>query len=302
MYGTLYSIGTASLDDTDARIVHVPGALFIGNTTAGDHFGLAAGLRRVRIDEVIDNTTLRLLDDWPDEPFEDAVYFVLRDAESRNPPLAQTRVLRDQYERLRIFDYARPIFAIKEFGVAEPPDYAVDEACVVGADAEGVFFGRESAIARKTEAGWELFEPKYGWQVVSEIDPNGNNTTRVWTGSEWALPNLPVVFNVAMTISGRPQAGEEPPGFVFTEFVTFPAGLAGSRAKAQVAATSEAVIGLEKNGTQFGTLIFAAEDTTGVLDSDSEVSFEDGDVLTWIWPSPRDATLAGVSMTLRGIA
>jgi hypothetical protein len=121
-------------------------------------------------------------------------------------------------------------------------------------------------------------------------------------GGTWVAVPVPVVFNVALNISGKPQAGETPPGFIFTEFVTFPAGLAASFAMAQIPAAAETVVTLEKNGTQFATLTFGESETVGILDSDAEASFEAGDVLTWVWPNPRDATLAGVSMTLRGIA
>ncbi|HWV44138.1 DUF2793 domain-containing protein [Pseudorhodoplanes sp.] len=189
-YGDLYNIGTASLDDTDLDIVHIDGALLLTNAVRDDTFEYAG--RRVRIEEVIDDQKIRLRYDWPDTPFEDVSdgdWFILQDSPHRNPAIAMARTLRDQLDRLRIFDVSKPIFGVVEFGVNTPPeDYAAGDMLVVGSSPSGVFNGQTNAVARFTEeGGWFFSAPEYGWHIISQADPNGSNLVRSWDGSAWVL-------------------------------------------------------------------------------------------------------------------
>lgn len=189
-YGDLYQIGTASLDDTDLDIVHIEGALLLANAVQDDTFEYAG--RRIRIEEVIDNTSIRLRYEWPDTPFTDVAggdWFIMQDSPSRNPAMAMARTLRDQLDRLRIFDTSKPIFGVKEYAVNTPPiDYAAGEMLVVGSSPSGDFNGKANQIARYTEeGGWFFSAPEYGWHIISQSDPNGSNLVRSWDGSAWVL-------------------------------------------------------------------------------------------------------------------
>jgi len=82
--------------------------------------------------------------------------------------------------------------------------------------------------------------------------------------------------------------------------VVFPAGVSGSEAVVGTAPTADAVFSLQKNGVQFGTVTFAASATAGTFSVASDTTFAPGDVLSVIGPATADATLADVSITLRG--
>jgi hypothetical protein len=73
---------------------------------------------------------------------------------------------------------------------------------------------------------------------------------------------------------------------------------AGSAASAGTAATSAAAFNIQKNGSNIGTMNFAASATTATFTLASATTFNAGDVLTILAPSPQDATLANVSWTL----
>lgn len=73
----------------------------------------------------------------------------------------------------------------------------------------------------------------------------------------------------------------------------------GSVAKCQTAATDEVVASVYHNALSIGTLTFSAAATSGTFSIASEVSLTAGDLIYFIFPSPADATLAGVSITMR---
>lgn len=107
-------------------------------------------------------------------------------------------------------------------------------------------------------------------------------------------------FDILVNAVGPLGDGETFFGVIMARAASFPAGLTGSQAKAGAAATAETVIALKKNGTQFGTVTFAAAGTSGAFAAASETTFAAGDVLTAVGPSPADATLADLRITLTG--
>lgn len=106
-------------------------------------------------------------------------------------------------------------------------------------------------------------------------------------------------FDLALFVQARPTDGELVSRHIFTEFVSFPAGLTDSYSTAVTASTGTAEFSLEKNGSEFGTVTFTSS-ATGVLAAASETVFSPGDLLTVIAPASQDATLADVSLTLTG--
>lgn len=77
-----------------------------------------------------------------------------------------------------------------------------------------------------------------------------------------------------------------------------PIDLAGSYGIAATASTGTVVISLRKNGFEFATLTFTSS-ATGVF-SGAATSFGLGDVLTMVAPATADATLANISINLKG--
>lgn len=112
-------------------------------------------------------------------------------------------------------------------------------------------------------------------------------------------------YDVALYDTDRPDESEEFLVFQFTRTVTFNAGLAESRAYAKVAATGASVFTLYKQvgegaPTSFGTISFAPGSKNGAFASAADVTFNIGDILLIIAPTPRDATLSRVSGTIAG--
>ena len=107
-------------------------------------------------------------------------------------------------------------------------------------------------------------------------------------------------YDIAAFATDQPASGKAIAEMIFTTAVAFDANLPQSQAKAGTPATAAAVFSLQQNGTQFGTLTFAVAATAGVFASASGASFNAGDVLTVVAPSPRDATLANLAFTLTG--
>jgi hypothetical protein len=91
---------------------------------------------------------------------------------------------------------------------------------------------------------------------------------------------------------------------IFSHIVTrdlkLSSGLAGSRAKSIGAATASTVLNIKKNGTNVGTITFAASGSTGTFAMATATSFTGGDILTIVGPATADATLASVSISLLG--
>jgi len=88
--------------------------------------------------------------------------------------------------------------------------------------------------------------------------------------------------------------------YPFPRAVTFPSGLTDSRGVAAIAATGAKVIDLRKNGSNVGSINFAAGATTATFTMASATSFAVGDVLTVVAPASADATLADLGISLAG--
>ena len=80
----------------------------------------------------------------------------------------------------------------------------------------------------------------------------------------------------------------------------FPAAFSGSAGYARIAATAETVLDVQKNGSNIGTVTFAAASSTPAFALASATSFAAGDRLGIVNEDPADATLAGVSLTFAG--
>ena len=110
--------------------------------------------------------------------------------------------------------------------------------------------------------------------------------------------------SVATTVSGSypgpPTANLVVQRYVFAGIVMFAAGLTGSQGTAGVAATAATTYSIRKNGSNVGTMVFAAGATTATFTMASATTFMAGDVLTMVAPASPDATLANLAWTLVG--
>lgn len=130
--------------------------------------------------------------------------------------------------------------------------------------------------------------------VITDGTADGMDVFEVNSGG-----SEPVPYDVGTSISGKPEDNELVVRYVFVRTVTLPSGLAGSHASAGVGSTGNASFGLSKNGAAVGSINFNTG-TTGTFTFASAQTFAPGDVLTIRAPTPQDATLADVSITLAG--
>lgn len=111
-------------------------------------------------------------------------------------------------------------------------------------------------------------------------------------GNIW---NLALLARIPIFIQGQMTNGE-----LLARYIMVDDGLGfdstNSEASAVTAATAETIISLKKNGTQFGTVTFAASGTDGAISGST--TFSTGDVLTVVAPATADITLGSTSITL----
>ena len=110
--------------------------------------------------------------------------------------------------------------------------------------------------------------------------------------------------SVATTVSGSytgpTTANLVVQRYVFAGTVMFPTGLTGSQGTAGVAATATTTYSIKKNGTNVGTMVFAAGAMIATFSMPSATTFMAGDILTVVAPASPDATLANLAWTLVG--
>ncbi len=110
--------------------------------------------------------------------------------------------------------------------------------------------------------------------------------------------------SVTTTVSGS-QAGSATASlvvqrYIFADTVTFPAGLIGSQGTAGVPAAATATYHISKNGTNVGTMVFAAGATTATFAMGSATAYLAADILTVVAPASPDATLANLAWNFVG--
>lgn len=107
-------------------------------------------------------------------------------------------------------------------------------------------------------------------------------------------------FGLSYQSSDKPAAGASV-YLNMTYGVTFEADMVGSYYFAPTGPTGEVVVYLKKNGGTFATMTVAQGATAGAVFSGGETIFAAGDILEFAFPSPQDATWAGVAITLKGV-
>lgn len=127
------------------------------------------------------------------------------------------------------------------------------------------------------------------------------------TESNWLFqPSLsnetkPYIISVS-PVHGRPLANELCVSHEFVLPVVFPINLTGSKALVKITkkATNTSIFIIKKNDLQIGTIEFTSASTEGTFLFTNAVSFNIGDVLDVYAPSPADATLADITISLYG--
>lgn len=151
------------------------------------------------------------------------------------------------------------------------------------------------------EAGLEFVE--LFLQMVSDVDAYAGNEGKVLAvkstgdGTEWIDRDYLAGFSVI----GQPGDGATLLFIPFAVTVVFPLDFAGSYLVSKVAADADAVFDILKNGVSIGEATFAAGDDFATFDVAGGVTFDPGDTLEIVAPSPQDADLATVGAALKGV-
>ena len=122
------------------------------------------------------------------------------------------------------------------------------------------------------------------------------NGLQAITGSTEERP-----YDIGAFYPGTPTADAVVIRMPMTRAVSFPAGLTGSAGSAGTAATAQTDFDVQKNGSSFGTMRFAAAGTVATFISASGATFAAGDVLRVVAPNTPDATLANIGFLLKGV-
>ena len=106
------------------------------------------------------------------------------------------------------------------------------------------------------------------------------------------------IYDIGGFSQGKPDASSSLFRLVAPRAFSLPQNLTGSIAKAGTAATASTVFAIKKNGTQIGTMTFAASGSTASFSFASAVSVAIGDIIDMVAPATQDATLSDISVTL----
>lgn len=123
--------------------------------------------------------------------------------------------------------------------------------------------------------------------------------TMLWfNGSAWVCSKLP--YDIAAYFVGKPTASLVIAQLPFARTASFNANLAGSYAKSTVAATASTTFSIQKNGSQIGTMVFAAGQSTATFTLPTgQETIAVGDIITIVGPATPDSTLANISFCLK---
>ena len=107
-------------------------------------------------------------------------------------------------------------------------------------------------------------------------------------------------YDLGVFFPGQPEAGATLLQFVAPRAFTLPAALTGSQGYAGTAPTAQADLEIRKSGAPIGAITFAAATNTASFTLASDVTFAAGDRLAVVAPGSPDASLADLSITLKG--
>jgi len=103
-----------------------------------------------------------------------------------------------------------------------------------------------------------------------------------------------------MFLPGVYSAGALMAQILFDRAVSFPVDFAGSAGYSGVTATASTALDVQKNGVNIGTITFDNLGNTATFSLAGGASFVAGDRISILNENPADATLADISLTLRG--
>jgi hypothetical protein len=159
-------------------------------------------------------------------------------------------------------------------------------------------------IVENTDATYPVVVKKGSTSIT--VDPldaaifkTDGTTNDLATVGQSRQPDGTIPYDLLMQKLGVPANAELIVRAVFDRSVTFPIGLTGSQGNAGVASTGNVSFDIQKNGVSKGSVVFNAS-ATATFTFTNLTTFAAGDILTLIAPGTADATLADISITLKG--
>jgi hypothetical protein len=130
---------------------------------------------------------------------------------------------------------------------------------------------------------------------TADADKPISTATQAALDAKVAYTGIP--YDLASAILGKPAGAAVVLRFVAVRAFSIPTNLANSIAKCGTTPTASQTLTLKKNGTAFGTMVFAAAGSTATLTA-TATSFAVGDVLTIENQLSADATFADCEFTI----
>lgn len=161
---------------------------------------------------------------------------------------------------------------------------------------------------RNATAGAFDVTVKTSAQLGGEVITQGSTSILICDGTDvlsQIIEGIPAgstePFIVGAWKNGAPSASERVLGFVIPGGLTgleIAAGATNSQAEAETAATAQTDFDMQKNGSSFGTIRWAAAGTVATFVSVTNTTFAAGDTIEIQAPGSADATLANLYFTL----
>lgn len=126
------------------------------------------------------------------------------------------------------------------------------------------------------------------WDIAQYVQ--NQTTSVVYTPSGF--------YDIAGAVLGKPHDGATIMRFVAVRPYRIPADFLEAQASTLNAATADATFTVRKNGTSIGTFTFEAGQTFATWDKPAFTDFAIRDVFTVDAPSPQDATLGDIEITI----
>jgi hypothetical protein len=112
---------------------------------------------------------------------------------------------------------------------------------------------------------------------------------------------LAAPYDVVSALPGKPGDGAKVALVTFTRTVVFADNFGGSRGSVGDPPTAEAVYSVLKNGTAIGTVTISTLGVVTFATTGGQVTYDAADRMLIVAPTPQDATLADVAITLAGM-
>lgn len=134
-----------------------------------------------------------------------------------------------------------------------------------------------------------VFESKY----VEDAPKNGRPHVRQdggWIAQDYLISTfIPAIADLNVVLAA----------YILPEQMTLKAGAPGSVARCQTAGGLQTKVFLHKNGTQVGTITFAAGNANGTFSVSGNVEFAQHDILSIVSDATEVASAEGISVLLR---